>query len=137
MLVDKVEVRYHNLYGFECRGIFAKETIKAGEMIWTYKEGTEILRTYHKHQIDALPPSPAKVNLVTYSYMLDDDLYGSTPNPEEDPSYFFNHSCAPNCWYSGDNLIVAMRDIRKDEHIVYDYAMTETEASLHAGLVCL
>lgn len=28
MLVDKVEVRYHNLYGFECRGIFAKETIK-------------------------------------------------------------------------------------------------------------
>src|SRR6056297_3629238 len=51
-------------------------------MIWTYKEGTEILRTYHKHQIDALPPSPAKVNLVTYSYMLDDDLYGSTPNPE-------------------------------------------------------
>jgi hypothetical protein len=24
-----------------------------------------------------------------------------------------------------------------DEHIVYDYAMTETEASLHAGLVCL
>ncbi|TFJ88005.1 hypothetical protein NSK_000359 [Nannochloropsis salina CCMP1776] len=106
-------------------------------MIWTYKEGTEILRTYHKHQIDALPPSPAKVNLVTYSYMLDDDLYGSTPNPEEDPSYFFNHSCAPNCWYSGDNLIVAMRDIRMDEHIVYDYAMTETEASLHAGLVCL
>ncbi|EKU20403.1 hypothetical protein NGA_0547300, partial [Nannochloropsis gaditana CCMP526] len=70
MLVDKVEVRYHNLYGFECRGIFAKETIKAGEMIWTYKEGTEILRTYHKHQIDALPPSPAKMTICTVQHQI-------------------------------------------------------------------
>jgi len=29
-----------------------------------------------------------------------------------------------------------MRDINRDEHVVYDYAMTETEGSLHAGLEC-
>ncbi|GAB5029840.1 nuclear protein set [Nannochloropsis oceanica] len=136
MLADKLEVREHTLYGFRCRGLFAAETIKAGEVVWSYKEGTEILRTYNKHHIDALPDSSAKSNIITYSYMLDDDLFGSTPTPEEDPSYFFNHSCAPNCWYSGDNCIVAMRDINRDEHVVYDYAMTETEGSLHAGLEC-
>jgi hypothetical protein len=28
MLVDKIEVRYHTLYGFDCRGLFAKADIK-------------------------------------------------------------------------------------------------------------
>ena len=67
-------------------------------MIWEYKEGTEILRTYHKRDIDAVADPTARQAIVTYSYMLDDDLFGSTPTPEEDTSYFFNHSCAPNCW---------------------------------------
>lgn len=68
-------------------------------MIWEYKESTEILRTYHKKDIDSEPDPAARENIITYSYMLDDDVFGSTPTPEEDTSYYFNHSCAPNCWY--------------------------------------
>jgi len=30
MLSDKVEVRLHRLFGFECRGLFAKAPIKVG-----------------------------------------------------------------------------------------------------------
>lgn len=71
---------------------------QAGEVVWEYKEGTEILRTYHKRDIDAVADPAAREAIVTYSYMLDDDIFGSTPTPEEDTSYYFNHSCAPNCW---------------------------------------
>lgn len=31
---------------------------------------------------------------------------------------------------------MAMRDIAAGEHLAYDYAFTETEGSLHAGLQC-
>lgn len=163
MLIDKVEVRSHNLYGFSCRGLFAKEKIKvrppcietsvgaacrlsdwlpvpglkqAGEVIWKFEKSTELLRVYHKKDIDAVTDEKEKETLIMYSYMLDDDTYGSTPDPDEDTSYFFNHSCDPNCWYDTDDLIVAMRDIEAGEHVVYDYAFTETEGSLHAGLAC-
>ncbi len=46
------------------------------------------------------------------------------------------HHTAPHRRYQGDALIVAMRDIEAGEHLAYDYAFTETEGSLHAGLRC-
>ena len=137
VLNDKVEAKNHDLYGFTCRGLFARELIKEGEVIWEWKQDSEELRTYHKHDIDAEPDDNKKATLIMFSYMLDDDLYGSTPHPEEDTSYYFNHSCEPNSWYQTDNYITAMRDIQPGEHITYDYAFTETEGSLHAGLRCL
>ena len=79
---------------------------QAGEVIWEYKEDTEILRTYHKKDIDSETDLEARENIVTYSYMLDDDVFGSTPTPEEDTSYYFNHSCAPNCWYQVREMCV-------------------------------
>lgn len=136
MLVDKVEIRYHDHYGFPCRGLFAKALIKKGEVVWKYEQDTEILRTYHHVDIQSEKDPEKKQAIITYSYMLDDDLYGSTYDPEEDTSYFFNHSCQPNTWYETDNYIVAMRDILPGEHVTYDYAFTETESSLHAGLHC-
>lgn len=38
---------------------------------------------------------------------------------------YINHSCDPNCGVSGLNTIVAMRDIKKDEELTWDYDMTE------------
>ncbi|EKE11551.1 MAG: nuclear protein SET [uncultured bacterium] len=40
----------------------------------------------------------------------------------EDGGYF-NHSCDPNVGYRGQIFLVAMRDIKKGEEIVFDYAM--------------
>lgn len=37
---------------------------------------------------------------------------------------FFNHSCNPNAGIKGQIFLVAMRDIKKGEEVVFDYAMT-------------
>lgn len=116
-----------------------------------------MFHTFTREQILTAPEDVRK-NLMTYSYMIGYDAYGSTADPAEDPSYFFNHSCDPNCWYDTDDKLVAMRRIEPGEHVVYDYAFTETEArcevqlrhgaclrphhvsrtlrSFHAGMVC-
>jgi SET domain len=83
-----------------------------------------------KHSIDL------REILTTYAYMLDDDCYGSTHDPMEDVSYFYNHSCVANTAYSGDDLIVALCDIGEEEQVVYDYAFTETQDSVHVGMNC-
>jgi uncharacterized protein len=74
--------------------------------------------------------------LTTYSYMLDDDCYASTHCALEDVSYYYNHSCTANTAYSGDDLILALCDIGENEQVVYDYAFTETQDSMHVGMNC-
>jgi hypothetical protein len=64
------------------------------------------------------------------------DNYCTTLEPESDTSWFFNHTCDPNCYYVSDVLILALRDIHPGEQVAYDYAFTETESSFHAGMVC-
>ncbi|CAM9989545.1 unnamed protein product [Phaeothamnion confervicola] len=136
VLSKKIHVVAHTKYGFPCKGLFATEDIAEGEVIWHFNTSDELLRQYTRAQILAAP-QPEQDVLIMYSYMLDDDCYGSTHDPEEDSSYYFNHSCEPNCWYKGDENIVARRDIKVGEHVCYDYALTETESSMHFGLKCL
>ncbi|CAI5488960.1 unnamed protein product [Closterium sp. Naga37s-1] len=63
-------------------------------------------------------------------------MYDTITDPDEDPSFYYNHSCDPNTWYATATCMVALRDIRPGEHVTYDYACTETEGSMHAGLHC-
>ena len=37
---------------------------------------------------------------------------------------YFNHSCSPNCGIKDLKKIVAMRNIKKDEEITFDYSTT-------------
>ncbi|CAI5962513.1 unnamed protein product [Closterium sp. NIES-64] len=74
--------------------------------------------------------------MIRYAYMVGDDLYDTTADPEDDPSFYYNHSCDPNTWYANPRCMVALRDIQPGEHVTYDYACTETEGSMHAGLRC-
>ena len=158
-----LEVKSFNTYGFPCRGLFVKKDhrITKGEHVWWFDRSNEALRTFSKHEIQTAPTTPMtmedlavlgkcndriaspnlvianpKESLITYSYMLDDDCFGSTPWPEEDVSYFYNHSCESNTGYRGDDLIVSLRDIEEGEQVVYDYAFTETQDSNHYGLQC-
>lgn len=133
VLSTKAYVKEHHLFGYTSRGIFAKESIHEGDVIWK-QEGNEVIRTYTASEIRS---DPQKEILIKYSYMLDDDTFCTTFDPEEDHSFFFNHSCEPNVGYKGDNQLIAMRDISKGEHLVYDYAFTDTESSMHYGLRCL
>ena len=40
----------------------------------------------------------------------------------------FNHSCNPNCGFSNSITLVAIRDIRAGEELVFDYAFSESFA---------
>jgi len=47
-----------------------------------------------------------------------------------------NHSCEPNCGIKGLFTLVAMRDVKKDEELLWDYDMTE-DSDWRMGCLCL
>ncbi|CAI5479959.1 unnamed protein product [Closterium sp. Yama58-4] len=130
-----IVVQEHQLYGFQCRGLFARSSIARGEVVLEWDE-EEPRRVYHARDILAEPDKGKREKLVRYTYMIDDDVYGTTTDPDEDPSFYINHSCDPNAWFSGDRRVVALRDILPGEQVAYDHAVTETEGSMLAGMHC-
>lgn len=54
--------------------------------------------------------------------------YGLWINPKRrHPWRFINHSCKPNCGIKGQNMLVALCDIKEDEQLTLDYAITEAD----------
>ncbi|MEP7339603.1 MAG: SET domain-containing protein [Acidobacteriota bacterium] len=45
------------------------------------------------------------------------------------PMHATNHSCDPNSSFNADGMLMAIRDIRKDEEITYDYLLHPIPAS--------
>jgi len=128
-LSPKVEVRDQG--GIHGHSWFAKEDIKEGEWIWKKREDgaphTDVFLTYE--QVNAL--SEEKRNaFLALAYQVDDNTLCGF-DPEREPIYeelienYVNHCCDGNIWYQNDDLMVAMRDIKKGEEICYDYALTE------------
>lgn len=136
-LSNKIALEVIHQYGTEeHRGLVAQARFEPGELVWwldSYSDEPGVVMT--RAQIDATP-QPQRDILIRYSYMRSDDQYETTLDPESDPSWFFNHSCDPNCGYDGDERIVALRVVEQGEELVYDYAMTETQESRHMGMVC-
>ncbi|CAI5989561.1 unnamed protein product [Closterium sp. NIES-65] len=133
-LHSHIVVQEHELYGFQCRGLFAHSFIAQGEVVCDWDEGE--IRGYHASDLSAEPDKEKRETMIRYAYMVGDDLYDTTADPEDDPSFYYNHSCDPNTWYANPRCMVALRDIQPGEHVTYDYACTETEGSMHAGLRC-
>ena len=71
-----------------------------------------------------------------YIFMLED---GTCIDPDEIPEKYMNHSCEPNCETEEDEgkiFIKALRDIKKDEEIVYDYCVVaddDEDLTCHCG----
>ena len=42
---------------------------------------------------------------------------------------FLNHSCDPNTWFDGEEILVARREINTDDEITFDYATCDTNVS--------
>ena len=61
----------------------------------------------------------------THGLQVEDDLY-LLPLTEDDPSDYFNHSCAPNAGLLGQITLVAMFPIEPGEEICFDYAMSDS-----------
>nr|BAJ97798.1 predicted protein [Hordeum vulgare subsp. vulgare] len=110
---------------------FAGEDIKEGEWIWKRRDPgaphTDVFLTWA--EIQAMPQQ-TRDDFMALAYQVDDTHYcGFDPNKpklqEELEEDWVNHSCDGNAWYENDDLLVAMRYIKKGEEICYDYCLTE------------
>ncbi len=123
-LSPKIEVRsLPDKGGF---GIFARETIPAGEVtaVWGGYIVTE-------EQLYGLPHETQQ-----HSVQIDEGLYLATIG-EPESADFVNHSCEPNLGLRGQITLVALRDIQPGEEVCIDYAMTDStpydEFECHCG----
>jgi hypothetical protein len=108
-------------------GVFAREAAQAGEVLVVW--GGNIVT---EEQLDTLPPVTQH-----HSVQIDEDLYLATIG-ELEPADYVNHSCEPNLGLRGQISLVALCDIRADEEVCFDYAMTDStpydEFECHCGL---
>ena len=101
-----------SIYVAECtlgRGVFASRPFLRGEAILGF--GGIV--------IDAGKCS-AKGEREGYPLQITKDAWIDTT----EPGAFVNHSCDPNAYVAEGNLLVARRDIRTHEQIMYDYSTT-------------
>lgn len=91
------------------RGVFAARFIRKDEVILQFN-GPYV-------KIESLKGIPREVldhlfNIGPAEYLI-----------VREPGVYTNHSCDPNAGIMRDVLLVAMRDIEKDEEITFDYSM--------------
>ena len=97
-------------------GVFASEDIKKGESI-CFLEGVEKSIPEIREEVingDERVNDPLQVTENTYI-----DL--------EKPYVYFNHSCNPNAGMKGKNELFAIKDIKQDDEITFDYSTTSWE----------
>ena len=99
------------------RGVFARQPIAAGEPILTFT-GPVLTR--------------AAVQEEDYHLQIGDELYLGASGAADD---YVNHSCDPNAGFSGGLVLVARRDIARDEEITWDYSTAIDEAGF-TGFAC-
>lgn len=138
VLSSKVRVGEGGVHGY-CW--FAAEDISAGAMLWELGDVKYDDLDVTKAEMDTWSEEKREKYLAL-AYMIDVDLWRG-PDPENPPpfeqrrEYYVNHSCDGNAWYINDNLLVACRDIKKGEEIVYDYALTECDPTYILAPKCL
>jgi len=111
-LSPKIEPRKSKKHG---RGEFAFENIKKGEL----------LAIFGGHVMTRLERNNLSENVRYLALGVDKEFFiGPKSADELDDADFFNHSCDPNAGLKGQIFLVAMRDIKKDEEITFDYVMS-------------
>jgi uncharacterized protein len=91
-----------------------------GEVV-VVKGGYILSRTQRDQISRELGPSEIQIT---------EDLFigPSTERQREGGMMHLNHSCEPNLGLQGQIVFLALRDIRADEEVTFDYAMTDDEA---------
>jgi hypothetical protein len=98
-------------------GVIAVEHIKKGEVVFVYG-GVIVpraeLEDYHK-------------KLGDVGIQIDDNFWICPTSREElEKQGVINHSCDPNVGYSNQVVLTAIRDIKPNEEITFDYAFSES-----------
>jgi hypothetical protein len=96
------------------KGLFARECIRPGELLVVW--GGRVVSGRHVQDLE-----PFRRRLIL---QVEEDLY--LLSTVESAGDWVNHSCAPNAGLEGQILLVAMRSIRPNQEICYDYAMSES-----------
>lgn len=109
LLNAKIEKRNSAISGL---GLFARESIKKDERIWS--PTAEMIEKIHVDDLATLSDD-SQLDWIKHSYQMGSFLY-----KDIDDTRFMNHSCRPNTANSY-NVLVAARDIEKDEEITWDY----------------
>ena len=113
----KVEMRNSHISG---RGLFAKESIQKGGLIISFENGKG--KFINSTEADTLYDAGND-----HMLQINDDLFFAATTPGEyETEDHINHSCDPNLGIDGSMKFVAMRDIKKDEELTFDYAMSES-----------
>lgn len=111
-ITRKAEIKYSEEFG--CKGLFCKEPIESGEVI--FKKGGRFIL---KKNLDKELLSDVKYIQVSSDYVV------SSLTPREDKTLGFpiNHNCRhPNCGFASAIEIVATRRIESGKEILIDYA---------------
>jgi len=112
----KVEKRTSPIEG---RGLFSKANIKKGEVVVV--KGGYILTKNQRDEI-GIELRPSEIQIT-------EDLFigPTTESEREGGMMHLNHSCEPNLGLQGQIVYVALRDIRIDEELTFDYAMNDDD----------
>lgn len=95
-------------------GLFALEEIGQREVLIVYGGYAMTLDEFHR-----LPP-----DVMHYPSQIDEEMVFGIKNINElEDACHLNHSCEPSAGFGGQIFMIAMRKIKKDEEVAYDYAM--------------
>lgn len=103
------------------KGVFARQKIKRGEVVAVF-DGAFYDNDFEDWTDDLLS------HAIQYQKAAWRDSRGI--------ARLINHSCEPNCGIKKLFRIVAMRDIKKGEHITWDYEMTEKSSWMKMRCRC-
>jgi len=102
------------------KGVFARDFIEKGEMVADFTNGRGII-------VNAQHAKKMYDEGFDYSIQIGDDaFFVPTDASELEDGDYLNHSCDPNLGIRGSLTLVAMRDIQPNEHVTFDYAMSES-----------
>jgi uncharacterized protein len=113
-------------------GVFAKTPIGKGEIatifVGDFVTGGELSRLHPQIQKQSLQ-------------VADDVFQVATKHPERHPNAFdlaenYNHSCNPNLFLVGNNVLITARDIQAGEELRFDYGTTDGVANPDRGWQC-
>ncbi len=96
-------------------GSFVVSKISKGEMVASF--GGNVI---DQSKLANYPP-----DRVSRSLQLNKDTYLLSGNVPE-PGDMINHSCEPNCGIAGTSSVQALRDLKIDEELTFDYAMSDS-----------
>ena len=108
--MKKVRVGKSKVHG---KGVIADENIRKGEHI-QYIRGPIVFKAPHN----------ARESNIIANWVGVEKNRWIVP---EKPFIFLNHSCEPNAAVVGKRLLVALKNVKKDEEITMDYSLTDAD----------